>query len=84
MRINVYNEEITNEIKIVWVEPRPGVRYCGVRFFLKSHEDLHHTENDDDRSAITFWLGSPLKAAIFFDHAIVAASDEMIRPTNVV
>lgn len=50
MRINVYAEEITNEVEVV---EKNG--FYGVRFFLKSHTDLHHVPNDDDRSAITFW-----------------------------
>lgn len=32
------------------------VYYSAVRLFLKSPETLHHTDTDDDRSAITFWL----------------------------
>lgn len=58
MRVNVYNEEISNEAKIVWTEPISGVRYCGVRIFQLSALELHHLHNDDDRSAVTFWVGS--------------------------
>jgi hypothetical protein len=58
MRVNVYNEELTNEVEAVWVEPRPGRRYLGIRFFLASSAQLHNTPNDDDRSAVTLWVGS--------------------------
>lgn len=50
MRVNVYAEEITTEATIV-----DKGEHHGVRLVLKSHEDLHHTQEDDDRSAITFW-----------------------------
>jgi hypothetical protein len=33
-----------------------GIIYSAVRLFLKSPETLHHTDTDDDRSAITWWL----------------------------
>jgi hypothetical protein len=33
-----------------------GVIYSAVRMFLHSPEQLHQTAEDDDRSAITFWL----------------------------
>lgn len=29
--------------------------FHGLRFYLKSPNDLHHSADDDDRSAITFW-----------------------------
>lgn len=67
MRINVYREEIpdTLESEIVWTEPRPGVKYCGLRVFLKSAPELHHKAGDDDRSAITFWLGTVEECNLF-------------------
>jgi len=58
MRVNVYNEELTKESEIVWTEPRPGVRYCGLRIFQRSSPSLHANGTDDDRSAVTFWTGS--------------------------
>lgn len=58
MRLNIYHEELTKESEIIWTEPRPGVRYCGLRIFQKSAPELHHREGDDDRSAVTFWVGS--------------------------
>lgn len=60
MRINVYAEEITDEVEVVTKEVEDnefGKRvFFGLRFFLKSPPDLHHSEEDDDRTAITMWL----------------------------
>lgn len=50
MRVNVYAEEITGEVKVV---NKDG--FIGVRFYLASANELHNTPTDDDRSAITFW-----------------------------
>lgn len=56
MRINIYNEEFTTEIEIVEaVAKDTGLHFYGLRVFLKSPDDLHHSEEDDDRSAVTFW-----------------------------
>ena len=33
-----------------------GITYYGVRMYLASPDILHHTSEDDDRSAITFWI----------------------------
>ncbi len=50
MRINIYTEELTDEVEVV---EKGG--FHGLRFYLKSPEELHHDADDDDRSAITFW-----------------------------
>lgn len=55
MRINVYAEELTDETELV-VKEANGRTFYGIRLFLKSPVDLHHTEYDDDRSAITLWV----------------------------
>lgn len=54
MRVNIYGEEITQKVEIVkkTVDQR---LFLGVRFYLKSHPDLHHSESDNDESAVTFW-----------------------------
>lgn len=49
MRINVYTEELTNEVEVI---EKDG--FHGLRFYLKSPDTLHRGD-DDDRSAITFW-----------------------------
>lgn len=56
MRINVYSQEITGEIARVSKTADTGVTYWGVRMYLASPDILHHTPEDDDRSAITFWI----------------------------
>jgi hypothetical protein len=60
MRINVYAEEITAYTELVTKEVTDktfGTRtFYGVRVFLKSPPELHFDPNDDDRSAITFWV----------------------------
>ena len=59
MRINVYNEELTNDFQFVKKHVKEtGKTYYGFRIFLKSAPELHHTPEDDDRSAITFWFGT--------------------------
>jgi hypothetical protein len=58
MRINIYNEEHTDEVQIVWTEPSLGRRFMGIRIFQRSAKELHATPEDDDRTAVTFWVGS--------------------------
>lgn len=54
MRINIYGEELTNRVEVIkkTVDQR---LFVGIRFYLKSHNDLHHSESDNDESAVTFW-----------------------------
>lgn len=58
MRINVYAEELTQEVEVVSKAPanHPGVSFYGVRMYLASPSQLHHNAQDDDRSAITIWV----------------------------
>lgn len=57
MRINVYSQELTKEVTLVSKKAADtGITYHGVRLYLHSPDLLHHTEKDDDRSAITFWI----------------------------
>ena len=56
MRINIYSQELTKEACIVSKLADTGIEYRGVRLFLASPDILHHTSQDDDRSAITFWI----------------------------
>lgn len=59
-RINIYAEELTSEVEVVRKEvddEKFGQRaFYGIRLYLKSPEELHHSAEDDDRSAITFWV----------------------------
>lgn len=56
MRINVYSQELTDEVLRVEKESNTGVLYYGVQLIMHSSHRLHHPPEDDDRTAITFWL----------------------------
>jgi hypothetical protein len=56
MRINIYSQELTKEIALIGKTADTGITYYGVRMYLASPDILHHTPEDDDRSAITFWI----------------------------
>jgi hypothetical protein len=56
MRINVYSQELTPEVQVTAKQSNTGVIYRAVKLMLHSSPMLHHTEEDDDRSAVTFWL----------------------------
>lgn len=65
MRLNVYSQELITEgdpepdggvVDVVAKISDTGALYGAVRLFLHSSERLHHPPEDDDRSAITFWL----------------------------
>lgn len=56
MRINVYSQELTDEVIPVSKASNTGVTYYGVQLILHSSDKLHHPPEDDDRSAVTFWL----------------------------
>lgn len=56
MRINVYSQELTDEVQTDRKVSNTGRVYSAVRIMLHSSERLHHPPEDDDRSAVTFWL----------------------------
>jgi len=56
MRINVYSQELTNEVIFVQKKSNTGLFYHAAQLILHSSERLHHPPLDDDRSAVTFWL----------------------------
>lgn len=56
MRINVYSQELTNEVAEIKKESNTGIIYHAAQMILHSSERLHHPPEDDDRSAVTFWL----------------------------
>lgn len=56
MRINVYSQELTSEAHLIAKESNTGVTYSAVQLMLHSSPMLHHPPEDDDRSAVTFWL----------------------------
>lgn len=56
MRINVYSQELTDEVLPLAKVSNTGLTYSAVQLMLHSSERLHHPPADDDRSAVTFWL----------------------------
>lgn len=77
MRINIYSQELTKEVSLVSKTDERGNTHYGVRFWLRSPDCLHNTPNDDDRSAVTFWVpncGSftPMDLAQVFSRATEA------------
>jgi hypothetical protein len=56
MRINVYSQELTDEVQLENKQSNTGAVYSAVRMILCSSPMLHHPPEDDDRSAVTFWL----------------------------
>ena len=64
MRVNVYAEEMTQEIKII-EKTIDGHRFTGLRFYLHLPVTVAtgghvagpfmHRPGDDDSSAVTFW-----------------------------
>ena len=56
MRINVYSQELTNEVLMVSKKSNTGIVYQAAQMILHSSERLHHPPTDDDRSAITYWI----------------------------
>lgn len=52
----MYSQELTKEVQLVSKTADTGITYYGVRLYLASPDILHHTPDDDDRSAITFWI----------------------------
>lgn len=70
MRVNVYTEELpvgedgkplVEVVTANYVSSRTGMEMTnfGLRVYLRSHPALHYADGrDDDRSAVTFWVGS--------------------------
>jgi hypothetical protein len=56
MRINIYSQELTTEVHLISKESNTALIYSAVQFMLHSSDKLHHPPQDDDRSAVTFWL----------------------------
>lgn len=60
MRINVYAEELTDEVELVTKTVDPGTDqervFYGLRWFQHSSDKLHYSPDDDDRQAITIWV----------------------------
>jgi hypothetical protein len=70
MRINVYSQELTPEIGLISKESNTGLIYSAVQMILHSSDKLHHPPEDDDRSAVTFWLPKSIDRRIEFAEAL--------------
>jgi hypothetical protein len=68
VRINVYSQELTNEIdrvtKLGTDKDGKAAQFHAVRLYLHSAPQLHHTPEDDDRSALTIWLPRDLQRRV--------------------
>lgn len=57
MRVNVYSQELTDEVQLIHKRSNTGLVYSAVQMMLHSSTMLHHPpDDDDDRSAVTLWL----------------------------
>lgn len=62
MKINVYNEELTERVELLpKTAANTGAKFYGLHFFLLSPSELHHGKGDDDSSAVVLWGDSPEK-----------------------
>jgi hypothetical protein len=74
MRINVYSQELTEEVYPVEKQSNTGATYSAVQFILHSSDRLHHPPADDDRSAVTFWLPKTVERREKFANALEYAA----------
>ncbi len=79
MRINVYSQELTAEVNAVHKRSNTGLTYSAVQLMLHSSPMLHHPPEDDDRSAVTFWLPKSQDRR----EMLALAFEEMARLTRV-
>lgn len=84
MRINVYSQELTKEIELVSKKTTDvngdDITYYGVRLYLASPDILHHTEEDDDRSAITFWIPNAKSYSAYDFAGILHQMGNLVAP----
>ncbi len=78
MRINVYDEEIIGEVQRLEKTADTGAVFVGVRIFLASPDVLHRSEEDDDRSAVTFWFEKGDEKARWVIRSMLQALDNAI------
>src|SRR5271167_3455849 len=78
MRINVYSQELTAEVLPISKVSNTGIEYKAVQFVLHSSPMLHHPPQDDDRSAVTFWLPQSKRGLVEFMEALDKARDILV------
>lgn len=72
MRVNVYNEELTERVELIEAQAN-GEQYYGLRFYLESSERLYPPIHpDNDSSAVTFWTKDVERLKDIFTQAIAA------------
>lgn len=79
MRINVYSQELTDEVALVEKRSNTGIAYSAIQFVLHSSPKLHHPPADDDRSAVTFWLPKSLDRRIALHKVFLKAARLVIE-----
>ena len=52
MRINIYNDEVRDDVETETKEANK-VEFTGIRFIVGDR--VEHTQGDDDSPAVTFW-----------------------------
>lgn len=86
MRVNIYSQELTDEVLLIEKGSNTGITYSAVQFVLHSSERLHHPPMDDDRSGVTFWLPKSEHRrealAQAFEHAARLIREEATRQTG--
>lgn len=76
MKINVYNEELTERIESrEKIAQNTGAKFYGLHFYLASPEQLHHGTEDDDSSAVILWSDSHQKLLALLEKAIQVVKD---------
>lgn len=81
MRINVYSQELTSEVKLIEKESNTGAVYSAVQLILHSSDKLHHPPEDDDRSAVTFWLPKSRTRRAEFANALQEMAMKVLSAT---
>jgi hypothetical protein len=62
MRVNIYNEELTDRVKFLTrTVEATGATFYGIRFHLASPKELHNSQGDDDTPAVTFFADNTEK-----------------------
>jgi len=76
MRINVYNEELTERIEVVQKRAaNTKAAFYGLHFYLHSPKQLHSGKDDDDQSAVILWKKSPQQLLVLLAKATTAVQE---------
>jgi len=59
--MNIYREEFSDNVEVIEQTSRNGELFYGLRIYLQSPTSLinHSTAEDNDLSAVTFWVRDP-------------------------